>query len=142
MARLIESCLWVDFTRLKSPPGFKAMIQPWILALLATLCEPVAFEVLRHATTQECRWIEAQFATLPVLAAPPRLWRDATWLGQPCRDREINAGSLDLRIASCALHHEGQFVTVEADYVAIARPAPLRVLRLSRNIPDPVGFQA
>ena len=135
MARLIESSLWVDFTRLKSPPGLKAMIQPWILDPLAAICEPVAFEVLRHATTQERRWIEAQFATLPLLAAPPRLWRDATLLGQQCRDRGINAGSLDLLIACCALHHEAELVTFDADYVAIARAAPLRVLLLSRNIP-------
>jgi len=31
MARLIESSLWVDFTRSKSPLALKTLIQPWIL---------------------------------------------------------------------------------------------------------------
>lgn len=43
--------------------------------------------------------------------------------------------SLDLLIACCALHHEAELVTFDADYVTIARAAPLRVLLLSRNIP-------
>ncbi len=50
MARLIDSSLWVDFTRKKSPAHLKAAIHPWILDPAACLCEPIAFEVLRHAT--------------------------------------------------------------------------------------------
>ncbi len=133
MAKLIESSLWVDFTRLKSPPALKEKIQPWILDCQAALCEPVAFEVLRHATPTERPKIEAQFSTLPLLATPPRLWRDATRLGQKCRDKGINAGSLDLLIAAIALHCDAELVTFDTDYSAIARAAPLRVVLLSRD---------
>ncbi len=135
MARLIESSLWVDFTRGKSPLALKSLIQPWILDPLACLCEPVAFEILRHATPQERPWIEAQFATLPLLATPPLLWRDAARLGQQCRDQGIIAGSLDLLIASLALHHDAELITFDTDYQAIARASGLRVLLLSRELP-------
>jgi len=134
VARLIESSLWVDFTRSKSPHALKALIQPWILDPLACICEPVAFEVLRHASPQEHRWINAQFETLPLLPTPHLLWRDATRLGQQCRSAGFNAGSMDLIIAAFAIHHDAELVTFDADYLAIARSSKLRVLHLSRDL--------
>jgi predicted nucleic acid-binding protein len=133
MARLIESSLWVDFTRRKSPGALKARIHPWILDPQAVICEAVAFEVLRHATSAERSQIEAQFSTLPLLPTPTHLWREAARLGQKCRDKGINAGSLDLLIAACALHHDAEIVTFDADYQAIALASPLRVVLLSRD---------
>jgi predicted nucleic acid-binding protein len=133
MARLIESSLWVDFTRRKSPLALKKLIQPWILDPLACLCEPIAFEVLRHATSQEQAWINAQFDTLPLLQTPVHIWRDATRLGQRCRAQGFMAGSLDLVIASLAIHHNAELVTFDADYLAIARVSELRVIHLSRD---------
>lgn len=133
MARLIESSLWVDFTRKKSPTALKLLIQPWILDPLAVLCEPVVFEILRHATEQERPLIEAQFSTIPVLSSPSRIWRDATLLGQKCRDRGFNAGSMDLVIAAIALHHDAEIITFDADYTEIAKSSGLRVRRLLRT---------
>ena len=133
MARLIESSLWVDFTRRKSPAALKAGIQPWILDPLAVLCEPVIFEVLRHATARERPLIEAQFATLHVLDQPPSLWRAATRLGQKCRDQGFNAGAMDLVIATIAIHHDTEIITSDADFIEIARAAPLRVQLLTRT---------
>lgn len=132
MARLIESSLWVDFTRKKTLPALKAVIHPWILDPEACLCEPVAFEILRHASQPERTWIEAQFSTLPLLATPPRLWRDAARLGQQCREQGFNAGSLDLLIASLAIHHDAELITFDADYAAIACSSSLRVHLLRR----------
>jgi len=132
MARLIESSLWVDFTRKKSPLALKTFIRPWILDPLAYLCEPIAFEVLRHATPQERPLIEAQFATLPLLTTPAQLWRDATHLGQSCRDSGHTAGSLDLLIAALAIHHGVELVTFDADYEPIARSSDLNLRILTR----------
>jgi predicted nucleic acid-binding protein len=134
MARLIESSLWVDFTRGKSPLALKSRIQPWILDPLACLCEPIAFEVLRHATPHEQKWIQAQFDTLPLLATPDHLWRDATRLAQQCREIGFNAGSLDLVIAALCIHHGAELITFDADYLAIASVSKLRVHLLSRDL--------
>ena len=68
------------------------------------------------------------------LTTPPLLWRDAARLGQQCRDQGINAGSLDLLIASMAIHHEAELITFDRDYVAIARASGLRVVLLSRDV--------
>jgi predicted nucleic acid-binding protein len=136
MARLIETSLWVDFTRSKSPLELKMLIQPWILDPLACLCEPIAYEVLRHATPQEQKLIQAQFETLPLLPTPTNLWRDAAILGQNCRAAGVNAGSLDLIIASLAIHHHAELVTFDTDFLAIARVTPLRVRHLSRTKPE------
>jgi predicted nucleic acid-binding protein len=127
MARLIETSLWVDFTRRKTPPERKAAIHPWILDPQACLCEPVAFEVLRHATAEERPQIEAQFTTLPLLETPPLLWRDATRLGQQCRDQGFTAGTLDLLIAALAIHHDAELITFDSDYTAISQASALRV---------------
>src|SRR5688572_2004786 len=116
MARLIETTLWIDFTRKKSPAAVKAQIQPWILHADAAVCEPVMFEVLREATSRERPFIEAQFATMIILPPPPRLWMAATLLGQKCRDKGITSGSLDLLIASIAIHHKAELVTFDTDY--------------------------
>jgi len=132
MARLIESSLWVDFTRKKSPHALKAQIHPWILDPAAYLCEPIAFEVLRHATDRERPLIEAQFSTLPLLPTPARLWRDATRLGQACRTNGFNAGSLDLLIAALAIHHAAELITFDADFTNIAQHSPLKVRQLTR----------
>ena len=132
MARLIESSLWMGFIRSKSPLALKTLIQPWILDPLACLCGPIAFEVLRHATPQEQKWIKAQFETLPFLPTPDTLWRDATRLGQKCRATGFNAGSLDLIIAALSIHHNAELITFDADYLAIARVSKLRVHLLSR----------
>lgn len=138
MARLIESSLWVDFTRSKSPLALKTLIQPWILDPLACLCEPIAFEVLRYATPQEQKWIKAQFETLPLLVTPNHLWRDDSRLGQQCRAAGFNAGSLDLIFAALCIHHDAELITFDADYLAIARVSKLHVHHLSR----PLGLQS
>jgi len=135
MARLIDSSLWVDFTRGKSPVALKAFIQPWILDPAAVLCEPIAFEVLRHATDAERPQIEAQFTTLPLLPTPPQLWRDATALGRQCRSHGINSGSLDLLIATLAIHHRAELVTFDTGFSQIASVSTLRVIVLDRPVP-------
>ena len=132
MARLIETSLWIDFVRKKSPTSLKAFIEPWILDADAFICEPVAFEVLRHATVKERSQIEEQFSTLPLLKTPSTLWRDSALLGQKCRKKGINAGSMDLVIAALALHHEAEIVTFDSDYTKIAEVSGISVNQLVR----------
>ncbi len=133
MARLIESTLWVDLTRKKSPPALKSRILPWILDPTACICEPIAFEVLRHATPKEQKQIKAQFETLPLLPTPSHLWRDATQLGQQCRASGFNVGSMDLVIATIALHYDSEIVTFDSDFLGIASVSNLRVHHLERD---------
>lgn len=105
MVTLIDTSLWIDFTRTRSPRELKQLIAPYILHPEAHLAEPVTFEVLRHATPEENRQLTQHFQTFPLLETPTDLWPKAACLGQACRKQGISTGSLDLLIASVALHY-------------------------------------
>jgi len=135
MATLIDTSLWIDFTRARSPQTLKLFIAPYILHQDAHLAEPVAFEILWHATVAEARQLTQQFQTLPMLATPPDLWTRAAILGQTCRRKGINALSLDLLIATVALHHGAEVVTFDGDFQKIAGVSNLQVKLLKRPTP-------
>lgn len=132
MASLIDSSLWIDFTRARSPRALKEFIAPHILSPDAVLSEPVAFEVLRHAADEEIRAVQAQFDTMPMVQTPKDLWSVATKLGQSCRRKGINAGSIDLLIAAVALHHSAELVTFDGDFQRIGKLCGFQVNLLQR----------
>ena len=127
MPLLIDTSLWVDFVRPKSPESVKKFIAPYILRADAHLAEPVIFEILKHATPAESRQLTLQFQTFPTLPTPPDLWTSAARLGQECRKNGVTAGSLDLLIATVALHHDAEIVTFDADFQKIAGFSALKV---------------
>jgi predicted nucleic acid-binding protein len=135
MPLLIDTSLWIDFTRARSPRTIKRFVAPYILHPDAHLAEPVAFEILRHATAAEAKQLTQQFQTLPMLATPPSLWTLATNLGQACRRKNLTVGSLDLLVAAVALHHGAEVVTFDADYQEIASVSKLQVKLLQRPAP-------
>jgi predicted nucleic acid-binding protein len=132
MTLLLDTSLWIDFTRARSPASLKQAIAPYVLDPEAHLAEPVRFELLRSARPEEVRLLEAQFATLPCLATPGDLWERAAALGQACRQAGRTVYSLDLLIAAVALHHNAVLVSFDADFEAIAAVSELRFRRLQR----------
>jgi predicted nucleic acid-binding protein len=132
MTLLLDTSLWIDFTRAGSPVALKQCIAPYVLDPVAHLAEPVRFEMLRAARPEEARLLEAQFDTLPLLATPADLWQQAINLGQACRQIGRTVLSLDLLIAAIALHHNAVLVSFDADFEAIASVSALRLQRLSR----------
>jgi len=135
MPLLIDTSLWVDFTRARSPLSIKRFIAPYVLHPDAYLAEPVTFEILRHATAAEARQLTQQFQTLPMLATPLDLWTQAAQLGQACRAKGITATSLDLLIAAVALYHGAEVVTFDDDFEKIASVSSLQVKLLARPGP-------
>lgn len=135
MATLIDTSLWIDFTRTRSPKSLKRFIAPYILHPDAHLAEPITFEMLRYATAAEVRQLRQQFATLPLLATPALLWTQAADLGQACRSKNITVGSLDLIIAAIAIHYGAEVVTFDTDYPKIASVSNLQVKLLKRPTP-------
>jgi predicted nucleic acid-binding protein len=135
MAKLIDSGLWFGMTRARSPRTLKAFIARYVNDPQACLAEPIAFEVLRHATDAEAAKLTRQFETMPLLTSPVELWSRAADLGRSCRREGVTAGSLDLVIAAIALHHEAELVTFDADFQEIGRITGLRVDLLHRPKP-------
>jgi predicted nucleic acid-binding protein len=134
MTLLLDTSLWIDFTRSRSPAPLKRFIAPYVLDAEAHLAEPVRFELLRSARPQEARLLEAQFDALPCLPTPADLWQQAISLGQACRQIGRSVLSLDLLIAAVALHHNALLVSFDADFEAIASVSALRLNRLNRPV--------
>ncbi len=134
MTLLLDTSLWIDFTRSRSPAPLKRFIAPYVLDPEAHLAEPVRFELLRSARPEEARLLEAQFDALPCLPTPADLWQQAISLGQACRQIGRSVLSLDLLIAAVALHHNALLVSFDADFEAIASVSALRLTRLNRPV--------
>ena len=134
MTQLLDTSLWIDFTRARSPLPLKQFIAPFVLDPDCHLAEPVRFELLRSARPQDARLLEAQFATLPCLATPADLWQRAITLGQACRQVGRSVLSLDLLVAAVALHHNAELVSFDTDFEAIAAVSELRLKRLDRPV--------
>jgi predicted nucleic acid-binding protein len=135
MPTLIDTSLWVDFTRARSPQTVKNFIAPFVLDPDAHLAEPVTFEILRHASAAEAVQIARRFQTLPTLTTPPDLWTQATHLGQACRRKGCTALSMDLLIAAVAIHHGAELITFDGDFQHIAAASGLQVKLLVRPTP-------
>jgi len=73
MTRLIDTTLWIDLTRAKSPSSLKAFVAPYVNDPDSQLAEPVAFELLRYATEDEEQTLLTYFTTIPFLATPEDL---------------------------------------------------------------------
>jgi predicted nucleic acid-binding protein len=132
VASLIDSSLWVDFTRARSPQSLKQFIAPYVLAPDAALAEPIAFEVLRYASDEETVQLQQQFRLLPVLPTPGDLWSRAAELGRACRKKGITPGALDLLISSVAIYHGAELSTFDADFEPIASVSALKLKLLKR----------
>jgi predicted nucleic acid-binding protein len=135
VAKLIDSSLWIDFTRERSPPAIKQFVSTYIFAPDAALAEPVAFEVLRYATDQEAAGLEEQFQHVPLLRTPADLWSRAAELGQRCRKIGFAPGAMDLLISCVAIEHGAELITFDADFQQISRASSLRVKLLKRPAP-------
>lgn len=133
MIALIDSSLWIDFTRARTPIEAKRLIAPYILSPSAAVAEPIVFEVLRDATDEESGQLWSQFQTMPLLATPANLWAEAARLGQACSMNGATVGSMDLLISAIAIHHEAELVTFDADFENIAAVSSLRVKLLERD---------
>jgi predicted nucleic acid-binding protein len=132
MITLIDSSLWIDFARVRTPMEAKHLIAPYILSPSAAVAEPIVFELLRDATDEEGSQLWSQFQTMPLLATPANLWAEAARLGQACGMKGVTAGTMDLLISAIAIHHEAELITFEAAYESIAAVSNLRVKLLER----------
>ena len=132
MVNLIDSSLWVDLVRPKTPEPLKRQVQQIILDPSVALCEPVRFELLFAALSSETKRLEEFLATVPLLQTPPGLWPEASRLGQRCVSAGFVPRAMDLLIAQIALHHHALLVTFDKHFQQIAKVSSLQVNLLTR----------
>jgi predicted nucleic acid-binding protein len=139
MGLIIDSSLWIDYFRSKTPRAVKERVIAYIDDPLATLCEPVRFEILRGASKIERKSIDDLFATFPLEENPPALWERAIVLGQKCKDAGIHPPGMDLLIAQISLDKGHGIVCYDKHFVEIAKVCPLRVKLLIRETTSKLG---
>jgi predicted nucleic acid-binding protein len=64
MALLIDTSLWIDLTRSRSPQPLKAFVAPYVNDPEARLTDPIIFELLRFATDRRGEnpdWLFCEF---------------------------------------------------------------------------------
>jgi predicted nucleic acid-binding protein len=127
MAKLLDTNLWIGLARTRSLRALKTLISTFVSDPLACLAEPIVFEILRNATDAEARQLTNHFQTIPLLASPTDLWSVGVDLGRVCRRSGFTAGSIDLLIATIALHHGAELVTFDGDFQKIASVSNLRI---------------
>ena|ERR1051325_804940 len=133
MAVLIDSSLWVDYFRAKTPALIRQQVVKFVDSAEAALCEPVRFEILRAARRSERKVIEETFETLPFLSTPNAFWEDATELGQKCTDAGFQPPAMDLIIAAVSLAHNVELATFDPHFEEIAKISSLKLLLLKRG---------
>ncbi len=134
MPTLIDTSLWIDFTRRKSPERLKRFVAPYLFDASAHLADPIVFELLREATDPEVTALTQHFATFPLLRTPEDIWQRAATLGRKCRKAGHTAGALDLLIATVALEHDAVLVTLDEDFAKIGECGGAQVKLLRRPV--------
>jgi predicted nucleic acid-binding protein len=132
MEALIDTCVWVDFFRPKTPAPVRAMAHAAINRPGAVVCEPVWLELLRGVSAKDHDRPARLLATLPLLATPRELWSDALQHAQACTKGGLAPSTIDLLIATVAMHHRACLVTFDEDFVRMAAHLPLQVEYLDR----------
>ena len=138
MAALIDTSLWIDFLRPRSPQRLKQFIAPFLRHPAAHLAEPIIYEILRHATPAEAQLIYREIQILPILDTPRNLWTEAARLGQACRQKHFTMGAVDLLVATVAIHHGAEVITFDEDFQRIAGVSSLCVRLLK---PPPTSLK-
>jgi len=128
----MDSSLWVDFTRPKTPVAVREQIRLMIVRPGCQWCEPVYFEVMRNAAPEQRQRLAGFFSGFPCLPTPATLWQSAASLGQECRDQGYSVGGIDLLIAAVAVENDIELATFDKDFALIAKISRLKVQILKR----------
>lgn len=134
MEHLIDSCIWIDLLRPATPTPIRQIAHEAVNRSDAVICEPIWFELQRFCPKAQRNGVEARLSTLPLLPTPAELWRNATTLGQQCKDAGIQAGFSDLLIATICLHHDAIIVTFDAHFDALAKVIGFETELLTRPV--------
>ena len=134
MGQVVDTCVWVDHLRKRTPEATRQMADVAVNAADALLCEPVRFELLSGASRKERPLLLRRLETMPLLHTPPRLWQEASKLAANACDAGVHVPSVDLLIAALCIHHDVALTTFDAHFSDLAKLSELRVNLLKRPV--------
>lgn len=128
---ILDSCVWVDIQRPKTPQSRRQEALKWASQAEALTCEPVLFELRYLASQAQSGTMEKLLSTVVCLPTPPTLWKEATALAQSCRKKGLVVPPVDLLIVTLARHHGVGIVTSDTHYSILKSIAafPLHLLK-------------
>ena len=132
MGQVIDTCVWIDHLRARTPDATRQIADGAVHAEDALLCEQVRFELLCGASRRERPLLLRRLETMPLLHTPPRLWHDASNLATKACDAGLRVPSVDLLIAALCIHHDVALTTFDAHFRDLGKLSALRVNLLVR----------
>ena len=132
MGQVIDTCVWIDHLRARTPEATRRIADHAVHADDALLCEQVRFELLCGASRRERTPLLRRLATMPLLHTPPTLWREASDLAAKACDAGLHVPAMDLLIATVCIHHDASLTTFDAHFGELAKLSELRVQLLVR----------
>ena len=115
---LVDTSAWIAFFRDRGRLAERVAIA--VSEGEAALCGPVLTELVRGLRPPERKRVLPLLEALERLDAPPDLWLAAGELGYLLARKGRTAKSLDLLIATYAMHHGATVLTDDADFSEMA----------------------
>jgi predicted nucleic acid-binding protein len=117
---LVDTSAWIGFFSDERP--IAAMVDRALEADEAVLCGPVITELRRGIkSAAESRKVLPLLLSCHQLPQPADLWNEAGALGFALARKGLTAKSLDLLIATYALAHGVPILSLDRDFLSIAR---------------------
>lgn len=134
MEKIIDTSVWVDFFRPKTPHPLRELAASYIDEAKNYLCEPVYFELLSSPPKQFKKKLEFFLKQYPMITTPLTLWKEAVELSQACQAKRFTLGVMDLLIAQVAIHYQLPLVTFDKDFVKLKAVCSLEVIWHDRKL--------
>lgn len=112
---LVDTSAWIDFFRGRRPLADR--VDDLLESDEVALCGPVVTELRRGLRSpSERRRVIPLLDGCHVLTQPPQLWEEAGELGHVLARKGVTVKSMDLLIATWALHHGVAVLAADSDF--------------------------
>jgi len=132
VGQVIDTCIWIDHLRQRTPEATRRVTDAAIHSEDALLCEQVRFELLCGASRRERPQLLRRLETMPMLPTPPQIWHAAAELATKACDTGLHVPSVDLLIAAICIHFDVALTTFDDHFGKLAELSKLRVNLLIR----------
>jgi predicted nucleic acid-binding protein len=130
MGALIDTCVWIDFFHVKTPPALRSLAADQINREDALLCEPVFAEIFHGLSASKAGRVLAHMNTMPMLPTPASLWRDAAELIRICTGKGRPVGTMDAVIAAIAKRTDSTIVSFDGGLAPFHEHCGVKLLLL------------
>jgi predicted nucleic acid-binding protein len=134
MAKMIDSCIWIDYLRKGTPDSVRKIADTEINDSEAVICEPIRFELIAGVSKKDRPYLTSLINTMPMISTPPDLWGKASELSTRLSDSGTRVSSIDLIIAAFCILEKTTLVTFDQHFKEIADRSDLDLMLIKRPL--------